>query len=51
MFNEKKRLLLSKYGNLLIKYVLRIKCNEFTTSYRGFNLKKLKNFDFKFSKN
>jgi len=45
MFNEKKRLLLSKYGNLLIKYVLRIKCNEFTTSYRGFNLKKLKNFD------
>ena len=39
---KKKRLLLSKYGNLLIKYVLRIKCNEFTTSYRGFNLKKLK---------
>ena len=42
---KKKRLLLSKYGNLLIKHFLRIKCNEFTTSYRGFNLKKLKNFD------
>ena len=45
MFNEKKRLLLSKFGNLLIKYLLRIKCNEFTMSYRGFNIKKLKNFN------
>ena len=39
-----KRLLLSKYGNLIIKFILQIDCNEFTTSYRGFNLKKLSNF-------
>tara|TARA_B110000495_G_C22939364_1_gene549540 strand:+ start:447 stop:1163 length:717 start_codon:yes stop_codon:yes gene_type:complete len=42
---KKKRLLISKFGNLLMKYLLRIKCNEFTTSYRGFNIKKLKNFN------
>ena len=42
---KKKRLILSKYGNLLIKKVLQINCNEFTTSYRGFNLRKLKNFN------
>ena len=42
---KKKRLLLSKFGNLLMKYLLRIKCNEFTTSYRGFNIKKLQNFN------
>ena len=42
---KKKRLILSKYGNLFIKKILRIKCNEFTTSYRGFNLKKLNNFN------
>jgi len=39
-----KRLLLSKYGNLFIKFILQIDCNEFTTSYRGFNIKKLNNF-------
>tara|TARA_Y100001970_G_scaffold31357_1_gene38938 strand:+ start:9 stop:716 length:708 start_codon:yes stop_codon:yes gene_type:complete len=39
-----KRLLLSKYGNLFIKFILKIDCNEFTTSYRGFNLKKLNDF-------
>ena len=38
------RLILSILGNKIIKYVLKINCNEFTTSYRGFNLKKLKNF-------
>ncbi len=38
------RLLLSVIGNNLIKFCMRIKCNEFTTSYRGFNLKRLKNF-------
>lgn len=38
------RLLLSKYGNLLIKFLTRINCTEFTTSYRGFDLKKLSNF-------
>ena len=40
-----RRLLISKYGNLLIKKILNINLNEFTTSYRGFNLKKLKKFD------
>ena len=40
-----KRLIISKYGNLLMKYLLRIDCNEFTTSYRGFNIEKLKNFN------
>lgn len=39
------RLSLSKYGNLFIKKVSGIKCNEFTTSYRGFDLKKLNNFN------
>ena len=38
------RLFFSKYGNVLIKFLLKIQSNEFTTSYRGFNLKKLKNF-------
>ena len=39
-----RRLLMSKFGNKLIKNVLQINSNEFTTSYRGFNLSKLKNF-------
>mgnify|MGYP001252312841 CR=1 FL=1 len=39
-----RRLIMSKYGNLLMKLLLRINCNEFTTSFRGFDLKKLKNF-------
>ena len=39
------RLLMSKYGNKLIKLVSGINCNEFTTSYRGFNLKKLNSFN------
>ncbi len=39
-----RRLILSKYGNLIIKFVFQVDCNEFTTSYRGFNLKKLNNF-------
>ncbi len=42
---KKKRLFLSKYGNLIIKYFLNIGISEYTTSYRGFNLNKLKNFD------
>ena len=42
-----RRLLLSKYGNLVIKKILNVNLNEFTTSYRGFNLKKLKKFDLK----
>jgi|TARA_B110000438_G_C15734742_1_gene615807 dolichol-phosphate mannosyltransferase len=40
-----KRFLLSALGNLIIKFVLSINCSEFTSSFRGFNLKVLKNFD------
>ena len=40
-----KRLLLSKYGNLFIRKVLGVNLSEFTTSFRGFNLKNLKNFN------
>ena len=39
------RLALSIVGNKFIKKVLKIDCNEFTTSYRGFNLSKLKGFN------
>ena len=39
-----RRLLISKYGNKIIKKALRINSNEYTNAYRGFNLKKLKNF-------
>ncbi len=38
------RLLMSKLGNLVIKFFSNIDCNEFTTSYRGFNINKLKGF-------
>ena len=41
------RFILSYFGNKLIKFVLSIDCNEFTSSYRGFDLKKLKDFNFK----
>ena len=40
------RLLLSFVGNKVFKYFLKINCNEFTSSFRGFNLVKLKGFDF-----
>ena len=43
------RLMLSIVGNKFIKKLLRIDCNEFTTSYRGFNLLKLNEFDLKCS--
>jgi dolichol-phosphate mannosyltransferase len=39
-----RRLVMSKYGNLIMKLLLRINCNEFTTSFRGFNLNQLNNF-------
>ena len=39
------RYFLSKYGNLFIRYLLKINLYEFTTSYRCFNLKKMKNFN------
>ena len=38
------RLLLSIYGNKLIKIILNSKGTEFTSSFRGFNLHNLKNF-------
>ncbi len=45
-----RRLIISKFGNLIIKKILNIKLSEFTTSYRGFNLNKLANFDLEFVK-
>ena len=39
------RFLISFIGNKLIKYLLNINISEFTTSYRGFNLKKLIHFN------
>ena len=39
------RLFLSYFGNKLIKFIFNINCNEFTTSYRGFNLKRFKSFN------
>ena len=39
------RLVMSKFGNKLIKIASGIKSNEFTTSYRGFDIKNLKKFD------
>jgi len=42
---KKNRFLVSKYGNLLIKFIFNTHCSEFTTSYRGFNMEKLKRFN------
>lgn len=39
------RLILSICGNKLIKFVMQSKNTEFTTSYRGFNVKKLYKFN------
>jgi dolichol-phosphate mannosyltransferase len=39
------RKILSIVGNKLIKFVLKTNLTEYTTSYRGFNLENLKNFD------
>ena len=44
---KKSRLFLSYYGNKFIKFIFKINCNEFTTSYRGFNLEELRGFDLK----
>jgi dolichol-phosphate mannosyltransferase len=40
------RYFISYLGNFFIKYFLNINSNEFTTSYRGFNLGKLNRLDF-----
>ena len=45
MFNERKKIILANMEILLLKILLNIKLSEFTTSYRGFNLNKLANFD------
>jgi dolichol-phosphate mannosyltransferase len=39
------RNIMSLFGNKLIKFLLNIQVDEFTTSYRGFNLKLLKGFN------
>ena len=39
------RLFLSIVGNKFIKAVFNINCNDYTSGYRGFNLKKLKKFN------
>ena len=39
------RLLMSIIGNKVIRLVLKLKCTEFTSSYRGFNIEKLQNFN------
>ena len=39
------RLVMSKFGNQIIKTVSGIKSSEFTTSFRGFDVKNLKNFN------
>ena len=41
------RLFMSYLGNKFIQLIFGIDCSEYTTSYRGFNLKRLKNFDLK----
>lgn len=46
-----RRLLISRYGNQMIKKLLKIDSNEYTNAYRGFNLKKLKNFHLNIVKN
>jgi len=42
------RKILSIIGNKIIKFILKTNLTEYTTSYRGFNLKNLKNFDLEF---
>ena len=36
---------LSIFGNKFIKIIFNIDCHEFTTAFRGYNLRKLKDFD------
>ena len=39
------RFLLSYFGNKFIKYILNLDFTEFTSAYRGFNLKRMKKFN------
>ena len=41
------RFFLSYFGNRLIKFIFNINCDEFTTSFRGFNLEKISDFNLK----
>jgi dolichol-phosphate mannosyltransferase len=41
---KRRRLFMSKYGNKMIRFFLKIDCTEYTSSFRGFNLKALNNF-------
>ena len=38
------RFLISKFGNMFIRFMFNMNLTEFTTSYRCFNLKRLKKF-------
>ena len=40
-----RRLFLSQYGNKLIKFLLNINCNDYTTGYRGFDIASLNGFN------
>jgi len=42
------RRILSIIGNKIIKFILKTNLTEYTSSYRGFNLENLKNFDLEF---
>ena len=44
------RFLLSYFGNKFIKYILKLNFTEFTSAFRGFNLKRMKQFDLKMIK-
>lgn len=46
-----RRLIMSRLGNLMIKTFSKVNSNEFTNSYRGFNLKNLKDFNLNDVKN
>ena len=41
---KRRRLFMSKYGNQMIRFFLKIDCTEYTSSFRGFNLKALNDF-------
>tara|TARA_B100001057_G_C22695749_1_gene889645 strand:+ start:165 stop:869 length:705 start_codon:yes stop_codon:yes gene_type:complete len=41
------RFMLSFIGNKFIKFILNLNFTEFTSAYRGFNIKKMKKFDLK----
>ena len=41
---KRRRLFMSKYGNKMIRFFLKIDCTEYTSSFRGFNLKALNDF-------